>query len=334
MLDALYAQRRPDWQEGLQFWESELAKAGVEAQAAQAGDEPPGFTVLALEGAVWARAGSPFEPLLPEKAADAVRVAVIGAAAVLPPEAQRAGPQLSDGPGRLSRAAPLALAERLHLATDAAATTLVPWAVGHGFALSGSPIEDSDLGGLAGGDVPFVAAVTVDAAREPWALRLRLVRTADGARLAEAEAAMEPSSPGPAVAQLADALVQLVARHAGVRAAPPPPWYRVPDGADGSDFLLRLEQQLAVLCAQTEGLGGGISGEREIVDGTLRLCLSRPADVLPRMMLAQTLRLLGRVRPEVPPEFEEKALLLLREHPLAGETGRLADAALAEAVGL
>ena len=333
ILEALYAQQRPDWQDGLQFWETELAKAGVEARAGAAG-EMPGFTVLVLEGAVWARAGSPFEALLPAKAPDAVQVAVIGAAAVMPPEAQRAGLQLSDGPGRLSRAAPLALAERLHLTTDAAAATLVPWAEGHGFALFGGEMDDADLGSLAGNERPYVAAVTVDAAQEPWTLRLRLVRTADGVRLGEARAEVEPNNPAPAVAQLADALVDLVARHVGVQATPPPAWYRVPDGADGSDLLLRLEQQLAVLCAQTDGLGGGLSGEREIVDGTLRLCLQRPDDVLPRLVLAQTLRLMRRARPAVPPEFEDKVLLLLRQHPLASETGRLADAALAEAAGI
>ena len=333
VIDALYAQQRPDWQDGLGFWETELAKAEVETRAGEH-QESPALTVLTLEGAVWARAGSAFEALLPDKAPDAVAVAVIGSAAVLPKDVQRAGPQLSDAPGRISRATPLALAERLHLTTEAAGAALVPWAEEHGFALFGGAMEAEHLSQMPGVDQPYVAAVTVDAAREPWTLRLRLLRTADAACVGRAEAALDPENPAPAVAHLAGALVRLVEQHAGVRAVPAPDWYRIPDGADGSDYLLRLEQQLAVLCAQTEGLGGGLSGEREIVGGTLLLCVRRPADVLPRLLLAQTLRLMARARPEVPPEFEDRVLLLLREHPLESETGRLADAELARAAGL
>jgi len=140
--------------------------------------------------------------------------------------------------------------------------------------------------------------------------------------------------PGPAVGRLADALLASLSEHAGVRPIPIPPWYRTPSARNFPDYLLRLEQQLAVACARPDTQRGILSGEHEVLDGILRLCAMEPANETLRMVLIETLRQMKQVRPDILPEYREGIALLQREHPLAGDVGRLvADAIDVELVG-
>src|SRR5205823_4962720 len=61
--------------------------------------------------------------------------------------------------------------------------------------------------------------------------------------------------------------------------------YLMPDTAYLSDYLLRLEQLLAVRCAGMEGVSGRfLHGEREIIDGNLQLCLTFPSNIATRIL--------------------------------------------------
>ena len=60
-----------------------------------------------------------------------------------------------------------------------------------------------------------------------------------------------------------------------------------------------------------------LSGEREILDGNLQLCLDCPDNIITRILLAQTLQSMKRVRPSIVQEFKDRILLLLEEKPLA-----------------
>jgi hypothetical protein len=112
---------------------------------------------------------------------------------------------------------------------------------------------------------------------------------------------------------------------------PAPAWYQVPSGQDSSDYLLRLEQQLAVACMHVDFLkGGGLSGEHEILDGILQLCVRQPKNSTVRMVFAETLRQMQKVHPEILPEYKDKIDLLQREHPLTGNIAQLVEKTIAE----
>jgi hypothetical protein len=70
--------------------------------------------------------------------------------------------------------------------------------------------------------------------------------------------------------------------------------------------------------AAVSGTAAGtfLHGERDIIDGDLQLCLAEPDNVVPRIILAQTLRWMKAVRPQVVAEFRDKVLLLQKEKPL------------------
>lgn len=112
-----------------------------------------------------------------------------------------------------------------------------------------------------------------------------------------------------------------------------PPWYQWPTGSDASDYVLRLEQQLAVACMYFDFLkGGGLSGEHEIIDGTLQLCVRQPRNPLLRIVLAEIVRHMRQVRPETLPQYQEKIDLLQRSHPLPVDVGEIISGAIKLAV--
>ena len=336
ILNQLYTQKRHDWQETLGYWDKKLANADIEQQT-KTTSEQPSIVIASIEGPLWTRDGSPFAALLPAKRDDALRIAVFGSTVLVAKVTERQGLQLSDGPGRYSRAIPLVLAERIHLTTDAAGVALIAWAQNEGFAVFGPTSGDQALCGIAGkgGKSPdYVIGVTLDATQPQWQLLARLVRSADGLCIAETQVEMASDDPGPSVDRLADDIGRLLAKDVGVRTTPAPTWYRIPTGQDLSDYLLRLEQQLAVTSMHLDFLkGGGLHGEREMLDGILQLCVRQPANQLVRMLFAQTLRQMQKVRPEILHEFKEKFNLLQRDHPLAGDVAQLIEKTLAEILG-
>lgn len=337
VLSQLYARKRPDWQQTLSFWDTELAKADV-AKRAQAVSEPLSFSTMSIEGPLWTRDGSPFVALLPAKCAGARHIAVFGSTALLAHAPEKPEVQLGDSPGRLSRAVPLILTEQIHLLTEATGTALIPWAQNQGFALFGRSYEDQALCDLArqSEKIPdFMVGVILDATQPAWKLDLYLLRTADGRRMAETQVETVNENPGPAVEQLAERLWKMLATHADVRATAAPTWYQIPSGQDLSDYLLRLEQQLAVACMHIGFLeGAALFGAHEILDGILQLCVRQPKSLTVRMVFAQTLRQMQRVHPEILPEYKEKIDLLQRDHPLTGNVAQLIEKAIAETLGI
>jgi hypothetical protein len=213
---------------------------------------------------------------------------------------------------------------------------LIPWVQNQGFALFGRPYEDQALCDLAGKSEKapgFIAGVTVDTTGPPWKIALSLVRQANGRRLSEASFEAVAENPGPTIERLAETLIQMMLAHDGVKRAPSPPWYELPPGQDASDYLLRLEQQLAVACMHFEFLkGAALHGERELLDGILQLCVRQPANLTVRMVLAQTLRQMKKVRPEILSEYREKVALLQRNHLLVGDAATLVAKAIAESL--
>src|SRR6185369_3528619 len=115
------------------------------------------------------------------------------------------------------------------------------------------------------------------------------------------------SKPEDRIPALARELFALLHEHAEVEPVAPPLLYQVPGASDFAFYLLRLEQLLAVRCGGMEGVPAGfLSGEREIIDGNIHLCLNNPKNAVPRILLLQTIGAMKRVRPEIVGEYRDK----------------------------
>jgi tetratricopeptide (TPR) repeat protein len=335
LVDQLYALKRPDWRKTLSYWETELAKARLEASPPVEA-VPLQMTILTIQGPVWLRPDSPAAELFPAKLHDGPCVALLGSSAEVATNSQRIHHQLADTRGRLSRALPLFLAEQLEFSTAARTQTLIPWIVSgsHGFVLSGVRWRDGDAAnyarqGEAAND--YVVVVHLKTQLEPWTAELRFVRTIDGKCLVELCANFSPIRPETAVPDLARRLLASIA--SDVQTHSPAPLYTYPIDRQFPYYLLRLEQLLATRCAAMDGMSAGfLSGEREIIDGNIQLCLESPNSVPARVLLAQTLLTMKRVRPDILPEFHDKVVRLQKEKPLLGPAQSVLQRIFNEAV--
>ena len=337
ILDRLYGQNRLDWRDTLAFWDNELAKARI-ALRPKSQMEQVSATILSVEGPIWSRDGSLFARMLPVKQSGATKVAVFGSTALLSEAPADGTIQLADMPGRLSRFVSLAMAEYLHLSTDAVGVAAVAWVQEQGFALFGKPYGDDVLCEIVGkgGNAPeFIATVVVDATQAAWEFQFALIRRADQVRVATMVVPVDVGNPAAGVLVLCERLKERLIQQSRVRAMATPEWYQWPKGLDASDYLLRLEQQLAVVCANMPQLkGGGLSGEHEIVNGALQLCVNQPENALVRMLLAQTLGQVGKARPEVVRLYKDKVEMLGNEHPIGGEAGELIGETIKKAMAV
>jgi len=335
ILNQLYSQKRPDWRQNLSFWDTELAKARIAAQA-KVPAEGLSCTLISVEGPLWTRDSSPFGSLLPAKPTGSIHIAIMGSTALLANPSEQPTAQLADGPGRFSRAVPLVLAEHIHLATNAVGLALIPWVQGQGFAFFGKPYDSQSVCEIAGRDenpASFVLQCTLDATQQSWNLDVCLLRQSDASRIGEASFSMSPDNLGAVLEQITGTVEKLLVTQTGVRSSRLPKWYQRPTGPDASDYLLRLEQQLAVMCMNLDFLeGGGLSGERDILDGTLQLSLRYPSNHLVRMILSQTALQMKKARPEIMSEYASKLELLNREHPLSGNTAVLIQNAISKSL--
>lgn len=324
LLEDLYAQKRPDWNQQLAIWDTEIAKAGI-AAASPLKAEDFKVAMLKIDGPVWLKPDSPAAELFPVKLGQPVHIAFLGGSAEAPTNSQKIEQQLSDARGRLSRAIPLFLAEQLEFHTDAHAQTLVPWITREpgGFVLAGAPWSDEQAAASARqGEVKNDYAVCIHllTGQEPWLARVRLIRTIDGACLGSVEESFHFQDPVEGIQKLAREILNLAAREFGVESREAPSLYAIPEGEAFPYYLLRLEQLLAVRCAAMGVSRDGesfLNGEREILDGNLQQCLAYPESVSLRLLLAQTFQAMKIARPAVSQEFKERIELLQRKQPLS-----------------
>jgi tetratricopeptide (TPR) repeat protein len=321
MLNELYSLQRPDWKETLGYWDTEIAKAKLSVSPVNQAT-PLQVSMRTSEDPIWLKPSSLAANLFRRCSPDGPVVCFLGSSAEVASNSGLIERQLPDTPGRLSRAVPLFLAEQVAFGSDARVRTLVPWITAEtgGFVLSGVAWSNEDAARYSRqGEKPsdYVVVTHLKTKVDPWAIELRLVRAGDGACLDSFSMSFTPPRAGEAIRALAQRLLDSLGGHAGIELRLPDSNYEVPEASNFSDYLLRLEQLLAVRCSVPEDIKSGfLSGEREIIDGNIQLCLACATNVTTRVLLIQTLSDMRLVRPEIVAEYKNRIMLLQKENPL------------------
>lgn len=322
LVESLHAMGRQDWRPMLNYWETEIGKRR-QASAPPAPltpDQPMEVAMLMFDGPVWADEELAAPELVPAHAGGSPRVCFLGSTAEMPQP--QPGQQMGDGPGRLNRALPLFLAEHVHLLTQAQGRVVMPWIVRPrpGLILIGAPWKNEEAAAHTKAAADYVVITHVNATVDPWQVTMRLVRTADAVCVQEWSDAFNPTAPTDSLKDMGGALVQTLAQKAGIAKREGATAYGVPDGAWFAEYLLRLEQLLAARCANMEGVPQGyFTGEREAIDGALRLCVNHPKLATLRLLPMQLLSHLKDAKPQLVQEYAEKFQQLQRQFPLEGE---------------
>ena len=320
MVEELQRMNRPEWVQHLQFWETEIRRTEL-AKEGKLPEAQPELTALAIEGPVWLPSGSPARALFGKPGGG--KVLFLGATVAYAAQPEALQGMLPDAMGRLSRALPLFLAESafLHMGLDA--NTIVPWVTGHGFAVMGGEWAEADAAEYAR-NADAVAAVVLHLQQtgDTTEAHMRVVpaqRHADAAPVQTLTAPVDWQQAGGVALQLwsqmAHSLLQVA--DGGESAHLDPARYQIPTGAALGNYLLRLEQLLAVRCAGSEKPERPfLTGEREIVQGQLHLALEMPGSLPLRLILHETLMRLKDLRPEIVAEARKPVEALQERQPL------------------
>jgi hypothetical protein len=328
-----YVLQRPDYQQALSYWDAEIAAARVRAGGTET-QPVPTIAMLRVPCPLWLDQAAAKASLLPTKDENAVVVGFLGGSAN---KGETGAPrqQLADAAGRITRALSLFLGEQFHLRTDGVGFVLQPFVHGHGggLVLAGKSwpadlaAEHARQGEPA---ADYVVVTHLDATAKTPTLSLRLIRTIDATVLESCETLIDLERPEPAFAELAQRTLDALRQRASVAAIDAPPLYRVPTGIDFGDYQLRLEQLLAATACELDGARPDfLNGEREMVLGTLDLCLRQPDNATTRFILVRLLERLQAIHPQVVHEFRAKVERLQREHPLPQPVQGLLDTRLA-----
>jgi hypothetical protein len=321
ILDQLYSLKRPDWKETLGYWDTQIAKSQVAKSAVEL-TEPLSMTMLSIEGPVWLKPDSPAVKFFPVTSKDGPLITFLGSSATTSNRTQVIELQMADAPGRMSRALPLFLAEQVSFASEANVQTSIPWISegSGGFVLSSVAWSDGDVLEYVRRSktkTKYVVVTHLTTRSDSWSIDLRVLQTSNDECVAELQSFIAPSIPGEPVIELSRRLIALITEQLHVKRVTIP-LYRAPDTAYISDYLLRLEQLLAVRCAAMEGVSREfLHVEREIIEGNLQLCLTFPGNIATRILLVQTLLNTNKIKPEVVREFIEKVAMLHKDKPLA-----------------
>jgi len=319
LVEALYAQNRPDWKQHLNYWDREIAKRRLEASPVPA-NRPLQIAMLTINGPVWLPEQSPAAELFPPRTAAASKISFLGSSAEVKDAPDQVQAQLSDAPGYLSRALPLFLAEQVQFGSGLSAKSLVPWLAGdhQGFVLCGQPWSDEDAvkhAGSAGAD--YVVTSHIKAAGAPWQIVISLLRVNDSSIICRLQAAFDWGSPADDLMRAVSELLAALKGSAGDRESSPASSYSTPDHSAIPEYLLRLEQLLALRCANMPGTASQfLHGEREILDGNLQLCERQPTSLSVRLLAMQTFLAMKKCRPAIVAEYSDRIRDLQRRYPV------------------
>ncbi len=320
IVNRLFAQKRPDWRETLGFWENTIARA-QQAGTPRDPQVPLEIGMLEMIGPVWKRSGGPLTEVFGDKPENAPVVTILGGTAEFTPPEGPQGMQMADALGRLSRALPLFLAEQLEFHTAARVRTLLPRVTqgGAGFVLRGGEWTDSEAleSAFEAELTPdFVIKAHLNATSPEWILQATVLRASDSSSIGRVQAQCPAGQPEVAVLSLARDLTALLAQN-GLGAETPSALYLLPEGPALANYMIRLEQLLAVRSAIPTGdEPPAIAGERDILEGTLFLALQQPQSPAVRALLASMVVAMRRIRPEIVEEFTDRLIMLQRDRPL------------------
>jgi tetratricopeptide (TPR) repeat protein len=332
-----YALNRPDWKNGLNYFETEIAKARLAATTAQP-SAPLKCAMIDTLQPIWLPRSSLANQLFLQKSQDSSLVCFLGSSVEQVNDEAQPQRRLPDATGRMSRALPLFLAEQVYFGTEARVSILHGHLTGpqSGFAVFSRAWTLEEACNHASKATPpgdYVVVTHLLAHSDPWQVQLRLIRVA-GQELVEELTATIPSKLSDILLlELANRVQKLLKTMSDIRTVPFPDRYKIPSGTDFASYLLRLEQLLAIRACAVEGVNSNyLTNMREVLDGNLSLCVDSPTNVTVRVILAQTLWAMRKIRPELVKEFDSKVKLLQKEKPLDEEAQRIVqrifDAAL------
>lgn len=140
ILNGLFSEDRPDWKEGLTYWQNELDKLTHEYGPVK-DDEIPKMGLMPIEQPIWLHKLEQVESIYTKMHNSTITILVTSGSCTLKTEQSQIIKQQSNVEGTLCRGVPMTLCDKLNLQTSAQATMMLPIIEEGGFAFFGQKYD-------------------------------------------------------------------------------------------------------------------------------------------------------------------------------------------------
>ncbi|MGC2650052.1 MAG: hypothetical protein WA304_04525 [Candidatus Cybelea sp.] len=322
IVDALYAQGRPDYKGTLDYWAAEITKARIARKNERLNLATPiRVSMVSVSRPLWLPDTLPMNHLFPTPARTGPVIAILGSTASFQGESPTIVLEASTVPGMLSRALPLFLGQELFFRTSLPVKALVPWVTGEsqGYMFGERPWTDdyaAEVAARADVGAEWILIIHLNAKNDPWTVDFRLVRSLGATCAYEGSATLRRDDPALNPQEITSAMRSALLSATGATAVFAPPLYDVPPGKEFFPYLMSVEGLMTLEMARKPGARESLYSPRDIMDRVLAVALDCPSNVAARMLLVQTVVAMKQVDPSIASAYQQRLERIRAEFPL------------------
>jgi tetratricopeptide (TPR) repeat protein len=318
LLEELFSMNRPDWREGLTYWENEIDNL----REGMGPVEDPNIQIgmLAIESPVWLGKMTETEAIYTKKNSS-VKILTTAASCSLKEQQDQIIKQKANLEGIISRGFSQTFCDVVNLKTDAQATQLLPVVEGSGFAFMGYRYEDDWVRKMTEmSPCDFVILPHLYADKTNWELEVRVFDGKEHFLIATHCKSFSISDSSGSLHELMSLVMSSIGLECDATASSMMQM-RPEEFAfyiDGNESCLAL-----TLATQFNDGGKNLYGERSIFDKLLDFALRFPKDELFKFMLISSLAKNKAYGSVIYIEYKERVEKLLSEQPSSIESKRI-----------
>ncbi|NRB39805.1 MAG: tetratricopeptide repeat protein [Pseudomonadales bacterium] len=317
LVDTLFAENRPDWKEGLVYWDAELDKL--------MGDYGPaeGFTesqvqMMSIDRPTWLLSLKHEQTLIPKKVDKPFRIVTTSASCTATAQPEEVTKQKTNDEGTLCRGFPLSFCDHINLHTNAQATMLIPVIAPGSFVLYSQRCEDSAIESIAhrsSYDLLIVPHLYAD--KDQWVMELRLFESSKSEAVQTLRKAFNTKSDdiGILLKSLQEDLHCYLLQHYPIDECNPIVDLRTISSHLYAHYIDSNSRCLALSMAVIYNDSSTLYGERNIMDQLLLMAAEESTSDAHTLMFFSALAKNKSYGSSIYTEYERKLDRLLKDHP-------------------
>lgn len=314
LVEALFAQNRPDWKEGLSYWESELDDLMGDYGPVE-DTTPPKLTLMSIDKPIWLHKLNSMDDVLPHKSEKSFTILTTSSSCSISKKHDQLIKQKTNEEGSLCRGVPLSICDKLNLETSSQAIMLVPVVGNSGFAFFGERYEEGWAARLAE-QTPcdLIILPHLYAESSHWKMEFRIFDPTASSPIKTMSIGFNPDQPSLPLKQLVDEVCLYIAENYSIEVSSSlvglgqitPRLFA--HYLDANDSCLALS-----LACNAEDGQSTLYGERNIFDKLLTLALEEPNSDIHKLMLISAMAKNKAYHSSIYQEYEKKLNKLLEE---------------------
>ncbi len=316
LVDKLFAQNRPDWKEGLSYWQKELDELIGEFGPVD-DSTPPRIAMMPVENPIWLHKIDSADVLLPSKGVKPFTILTTSGTCSLSENHDHVVRQQTNEEGCLCRGVPLAICDRLNLQTNTQASMLVAVVENAGFAFFGQRSDDEYANYLAEQfPCDLVILPHLYAETNQWVIELRVFNSDSPSPVKTFTTKFDRKDPALSLKAIVDDVYRYVVENTSAE--------KISSMVDISKITPNLyahyidasESCLALsLACNIENGASTLYGERNIFDKLLHLALEEANSDVHKFMITSSLAKNKDYGSDIYREYETKIRKLFKDHP-------------------